>query len=407
MIAANPGDRPRYTRPKALASGEIAWFWEPPTADKRAGCPVRASALGTDLVEAFTKARRLNAALDGWRRGRDADIPATHGTLDWLFGLYRTDRKYRDLSAVSKKGYERALARVGKHKRKSGALLGAAPLTAITPAVVDKLYDRWTQAGLTREAELALTVAAIAWRVGRRKAPGDVPAVNPFDGVEKVRRRKAETTPATYGELVTFCSAAEELGSGEMAFAARACWDLLIRPEDVFTRLTWAHWRPADRPDQANGLSGKNDNEQWITLERVDEETGELVIFYPELEQYARQLDARGRKGALMVLRPKIRGREKAGGETAWAPYSRRLWAQRAAKIREKAKLGAHVTMTSFRHGGMTELGDAGLPDTLMQALSRHKQRATLDNYVHRTDVQRIEATRLRVAYRRTTQRPE
>jgi len=321
-----------------------------------------------------------------------------------LFGLYRTDRKWRELSAISKKGYERALARVGKHKRKSGALLGQADLASITPAVVDKLYDRWTEAGLTREAELALTVASIAWDVGRRKAPADVPPANPFKGVHKVRRRRAETTPATYGELIAFCKAAEKLGCIEMAFAARACWDLLIRPEDVFTRLTWAHWRPADRPDQVNGLSGKNANAQWITLEATDPETGELAIFYPELEQYARQLDARGRSGALMVLRPKIKGREKPGPQTAWAPYTRRLWAQRAKAIREAGELGDHVTMTSFRHGGMTEMGDAGLPDTLMQALSRHKQRATLDNYVHRTDVQRLEATRLRVAHRRDRQ---
>jgi len=75
MIAANPGDRPRYTRAKDLASGQVAWFWEPPTGDRRAGCPLKAAPLGADLVDAFAKARELNAALDAWRRGRDADLP--------------------------------------------------------------------------------------------------------------------------------------------------------------------------------------------------------------------------------------------------------------------------------------------------------------------------------------------
>lgn len=36
-----------------------------------------------------------------------------------------------------------------------------------------------------------------------------------------------------------------------------------------------------------------------------------------------------------------------------------------------------------------------------MQALSRHKQRATLDHYVHRTGVQKVAAARLRLAARK------
>jgi len=52
--------------------------------------------------------------------------------------------------------------------------------------------------------------------------------------------------------------------------------------------------------------------------------------------------------------------------------------------------------MEAFRHGGMTELGDGELPDTMAQALSRHKQCQTLDRYIHRTGVQKVNAARMR-----------
>jgi hypothetical protein len=48
----------------------------------------------------------------------------------------------------------------------------------------------------------------------------------------------------------------------------------------------------------------------------------------------------------------------------------------------------------------LTELGDAGLLDTMAQALSRHKQRTTLDRYIHRTGDQQKAASRLRLAHR-------
>lgn len=401
MIAANVGDKPRYVLCKQLAGGKLAWFWNPPSKFRKRECPLKAAPLGSDLVEAFAKAKTLNDALDQWRLGEGSEPQIREGTLDWIFEVYRGDRKYRALSRASKAEYERGLARFGKFElKKSRGLLGKQSARAITPSVVDAIYDRLVASGLTRQAELAVTVCGIAWRIARRKKPDLIPELNPFEGVDRQKRERQETEPATYEELISFCEVAVDLGYPELAFAARACFDLLIRPTDVFTRLTWADWRPSERPDQVYGHSGKNRNSQWVLLEAHDSETGELAIFYPELERYASQLELRGRKGALMVLRPKIRGRQTITDCTVWAPYSKEMSAKKVREIRVAAGLPEHITMASFRHGGLTELGDGGLPDTYAQALSRHRQRSTLDHYIHRTNAQQLAATKLRLAHR-------
>lgn len=401
MIEANPGDKPRYTRSKMMADGSLSWFWEPPTKFRKQGCKLEASPLGSDMLRAFEQAHRLNSALDAWRQGRDADMPARHGTLDWVFELYRTDRSYRAIGEATRKEYERAMRRVGGHKLKDGSLLGQRAALKVTPIVVDKLYDRFVEQGLTRQAELAMTVCKLAWNVAKRKSK-DVPSENPFENVYKGRRVRQRTTPATLEELNAFCETAVDLDYIELAFAARVCWELLTRPEDVFYRMTWDHWRPHSMPQQAFGLSGKNGAGQWYMLDEIDPQTGELHFFYPELEHYALMLAGRGRKGDLMVMYPKgVRKRSNATAETPWVGYDQSFWAKKVREIREKAGLGDHIAMKAFRHGGATELGDAELPDTWAQALSRHKHRGTLDHYIHRTDTQTILATRKRIAYRR------
>ena len=47
------------------------------------------------------------------------------------------------------------------------------------------------------------------------------------------------------------------------------------------------------------------------------------------------------------------------------------------------------IRFASFRHGGVTESGDADLTDRQMMALSGHKTADLLDIYAKRTRVQR------------------
>lgn len=63
----------------------------------------------------------------------------------------------------------------------------------------------------------------------------------------------------------------------------------------------------------------------------------------------------------------------------------------RAKEMILAAGLRSELTFTSFRHGGMTELGDADLTDAQIRAISRHKDAKTLPRYVKRTQRQIVD----------------
>lgn len=396
----NTQDLPPFVSTKTLKDGTIAWYWSPTTRDRKKGCPLPPTPLGSDFGVAMQRARELSEALHDWRLGKQPGaLPANLSTLDWLFGVYRAHRTFTRLSPHTRRTYDRAMARFGDYKLKNGRRLGTYQLYRLDPQTVDLIYDKWFQAGLRRDAALAVDVCRRAWKVARRCQPHDVPDLNPFEGIE-VDRTSKETTPATHAQLTAFCEKAEELGLADMAFAAMVCWELLQRPEDVFSRLSWSHWRPAERPGEVLILHNKNRSGEWTTewtpLEAPDPETGETVAFYPRLESYAQCLTCRG---TLMLMRPKTRGRQKPGN--LFTPYPRRYREKLFRKIADAAGLPKEIGMASMRHGGLTELGDAALPDTYIKALSRHKQRTTLDRYVHRTDHQKLAGIRQRLEHRK------
>ena len=90
---------PRYTRRKLLARGQWAYFFEPPTWARKAGCPVQSEALGTDYDRAVRRAEDvLLPALDSWRTGGTSDLvplgPAS-GSFDWLVSIFKTHHAWR------------------------------------------------------------------------------------------------------------------------------------------------------------------------------------------------------------------------------------------------------------------------------------------------------------------------
>jgi integrase len=58
------------------------------------------------------------------------------------------------------------------------------------------------------------------------------------------------------------------------------------------------------------------------------------------------------------------------------------------------------LTFTSFRHGGLTEMGDAELTDRQIMAQSRHRSSKVLRRYVKKTARQIAAGTRKRRAVR-------
>ena len=65
-------------------------------------------------------------------------------------------------------------------------------------------------------------------------------------------------------------------------------------------------------------------------------------------------------------------------------------------EARVKAGLPKHVTFAACRHGGMTELGNAGLTEPQIMSLSAHETPAAARVYVKRTELQRVAAARKR-----------
>jgi hypothetical protein len=73
---------------------------------------------------------------------------------------------------------------------------------------------------------------------------------------------------------------------------------------------------------------------------------------------------------------------------------------KKTKKVIRTAGLRDELSFTSFRHGGLTELGDADLTDTQIRALSRQKSTKVLPRYIKRTRRQIVAGTVKRRALR-------
>lgn len=405
MIAV--ADLPRYMLAKPLAGGKVGYYWSP-TAKALGDAPLERKALKGDLGAASQVADELNKALDHWhihRRLPDDPIPdlIMSGTIDHVFDIYQKanpgkKRSYAKLKPGQRADYLRFMKRFANFTLKDGRRLGAVMAVELDAPTVDLVYGRLLVDEKGRERRRVtnhvMAVCRRAWRIAQRARPDLLPAENPFEAMD-LDLSASETQPATYEQLLAFEAKAAEMALPELAFAARAAWELLQRVEEICTNFAWTHWRPADHPGEVFVRFGKTDAPIWKPLE------DDKGAFYPELEE---RLRAVPKRGALVLVHNKVKGRKKKDGSD-YAPvyraYTPRFMQKQARKVRIAAGLPDHVTLETFRHGGLTELGDAGLPDTWAQAQSRHRQRTTLDRYIHRSEAQQKAGARMRVAYRR------
>lgn len=174
------------------------------------------------------------------------------------------------------------------------------------------------------------------------------------------------------------------------------CFEWHQRPENVLAgSLTWGDWRPAIRPGAVRILHAKTGAEVW---QRLDDEDGSPL--FPEVTRY---LDGLERIGVPVVLmRPQRRGR---GSDGRQAPATARPFSLRDARARVRraaraAGLPDWLTLAACRHGGMTELGDAGATEAEVMASSGHRTPDAARLYVKRTEAQRLAAARKRKALR-------
>jgi len=394
MVRRKPVGWPKLMVAKRLASGRTGYYWSPPTHSIKAGCPVKAEALGSDFATAKARCDDvLNPQLDAWRN--EGPLPAIGsqirvGTFDWLVALYKAAPQYTSKPQRTRSGYDAALRLISSFKLKDGRHIGSLALTSITPALADKLYDklRVKEDGTerTRTAILSMSIAKRAWNVAHRAKSEIVPVANPFAKMGLSYKAKA-TRPVTHDELVRFVAAADKAGEPSLGTAAMIAFFWLQRQEDILSRLTWGHYRPDDAPEIVRVFHHKTGELVEVPLFDTDG-----TALWPEIMD---RLDGATRRGTLIVIREQ---------PDRWTkqhmPWQIDYFRHRVAETREAAGIDPQVKFMGLRHGGNVEGANAGLTDAQLRALSGHLTTAALLRYAQATPHQRREGARKRLAAR-------
>lgn len=408
-----PAGWPRYMTAKRLKDGRTAYYWAPQTRDLKAGCKLRAESLGHDYGQAKERADMLNRLLDAWHQGRSADPSCLDdqpgfGTLDWLVERYKRTPAWARISERVRPNelylYRTALDMT----RKSGRRVGDAHVREVDAAAVDRLYARLKdgpRGPRLRTAAMVVARLARAWDVVQRLHPRDVPKDNPFRGCV-CEHAGGTTRPATREEAFALHAALIAAGEPHLAAVPLIAFEWHQRPENVLAgAFTWADWRPAHRPDAVRIAHAKTGVEVWQPLfdypVGADGTAQRPVGLFPELTAYLDSLDRLG--VPVVLMRPQRRTRDTQTGRLAKGPARPFTLREARARVREAATdagLPDWLSLAACRHGGMTELGDAGATEAEVMASSGHKTPDAARLYVKRTETQRLSAARKRKALR-------
>jgi hypothetical protein len=366
-----PLDYPRYVQQRRLSWGGVAYYWVPHPKFRKAGFPLPPEPLGTDYAAAIKRAEYLNAHLDAWRGGSDKDerTRARYGTLDWLVDVYLKSKAYERVGERSRKGYLKSLALILDYVTQAGDRLGTYGVGLFEAEHADKLYVALRDRHGIRTANFSFTVMARAWAVASRLKK-DVPLRNPWRGVDR-DKSTGTTRPCSRAEAYALAYALRDAGHPLLGAIPIICFEFHQRPENVIAHFTRDDYRPAERPDCIRIKHHKTGALVWIPLR-----DGGRSLF-PEAEAY---FDGLTWDGPLVTT-------------------GKRWVLSLVLKARKAAGLPEYVTLAACRHGGMTELGDAGLTEQGVMALSGHKTPQAARLYVKKTERQRLEAARKRRSY--------
>jgi hypothetical protein len=225
-----------------------------------------------------------------------------------------------------------------------------------------------------------------AWNVVAGLHPTQVPAVNPFVRLDLERPANGGgVKPATRDQLQAFIEAADKLTLRSVGTAALIGFELALREPDIIGRLSWSDWRPNGAPCVVI-RHGKTAEEYLQPLEHPD-----VGLLYPELEARVANTP---RNGPLIVTQD---WHDRSGTFKAHTEHGLRHLARR---IRKHAGLPETVSFASFRKGGMTEMGEAGLTDQQIIGLSGHKTRQMVSVYSRATEPLRTGAASQRLVHR-------
>lgn len=366
---------PRYVRVVRRKDGRIGYFWTVPSwargrkgepAPEKFGrrCPVDSEALGIDLATAIGKADLLNRMLDDWRLG--AEGKPAEGTIRALFGWYRGLERFKKLSFKASRDYRAYMDKLEAFSLKT-TTLGERKAAEVTAAHADKIYAAFTKDRGPRAGAYAMQICRRVWNeaVRHRKV-----AANPFAKMGIKTGTQKGNRATSRAEYDLFRAKAREMGYQPMATAAAISFELVRRVTDVFgfefdddieRGFYWEDYAPGEIFAMRQGKTG---DRQVIPLRGAAEQLESGVygpprpgaLLYPDLEaELARMTRGQGQ----IVLNAK--------GQRYDEDQAGRIF----RKIRDAAGLPKEMTLTGFRHGGASELGDAGVYD--IRAVSGHR----------------------------------
>jgi len=386
---------PRYVRVKRLRSKQDAYFWERPTWAKPPAekygrlCHVDSEALGTDLPAAIAKADLLNQHLDEWRTGVEGK--PSEGSIKALFGWYRATDRFTEMGFRSRRDYRHYMAILEAFPLRT-TVFGERRAVEIEAGHADALYRALVKARGKRAGAYCMQICRRIWNEAIRAKKAKAP--NPFSrmGIKMVAAKGNRAT--TRAEFDAFRAKAREMGRPSMAAAAAVSFELVRRATDVFGYIFepgdeargffWEDYRPGREVAMRQGKTGDS---QIIPL--VDDDG---VSLYPALEE---ELGALSRGAGHMIV-----------SEDTGKRYDETEAIRTFRKIAAAAGLPKEMTFTGFRHGGATELGDAGVQD--IRAISGHRTLQQTATYNKATEAKARSAgqkRRAHVAGKRTPKR--
>lgn len=374
---------PRHVEMKRLASGAIAYYYTlPPWARKRGGCPVSSERLVGSLPEVINRAEGLNRRLDAWRQGTDHGGPQ-FGTVAWLIRWFQQHAKFRKTAPKTQRSYDQGLALIENHVLDNGRKFGEISVKAVKPYHADALYERLQWRGDRRRlatANATMRAARRMWSLAVRAGHAEV---NPFAKMD-LESTGGGTVPATREQVYAFIGKADEFGYPSMGLAGMLGFELCQRQGDVIGTISWHDYRVGTEIRVRQHKTGEM---VWFPL---FDEHGELI---PGLID---RLDSTPRRGTLIVMRDRP---DRRNG--VHLPYKEDHFRHLFRKIADVAGLPKEITFMGFRHGGLTELANAGATDQELLSHSGHKTRQMLTVYTKRSGVQAASAARKRRAFRK------
>lgn len=332
-------------------------------------CPIESQSLGTDFDEALKRAEQANRLFEQWRLGGEGDH--ARGSVRWLFQWFRRHPEFAAMRFKTRREYVSMMDALAELPMKMGSF-GDRRAGAIDPEAADKLY-RQRRPGRERAAAYEMAICRRIWALAARNASvtGVHQGANPFSAIRLRTKPVKGNRPTSRDEYDRYRLKAHEMGRPSMAAAAALAFECCQRAWDVFgfvdedqsldRGIKWRDYIPGISLRLVQSKTGVS---LLLPLSHMVEHVGEdgksvkeLVQLYPELEEELARLP---------IIDDGLMVRDERTGQAYTTDYMQKLH----RRIRAAAGLPDDMTFTGFRHGGLTELGDAGVDD--VRSISGH-----------------------------------